>query len=332
MTKQTLKVDSDHAQLRLDVFLTKNLTDIPSRTFIKRLIDDGQVSVNEKIVKAHYKVSVEDQVVIHLPDQEAPIEHIAPENIPLNIFYQDEVLLVINKPAGMLVHPVPGCSSGTLVNALLHYCQSETNAVGAAKKKMETAEPVRSLSDVNSSFRPGIVHRLDRETSGLILIAKDNRTHVQLAKAFEHHRVKKQYVALVQGKIEFDQGVIDARLGRHPTHWDKKAVALDEEDGREARTFYQVRQRFEKKATLVALFPESGRTHQLRVHMAHLGHPVLGDDKYGMRNSFPRLALHAQGIGFVHPQTKQFVEFFCPCPPEFLKGVMQSVLPEAFAG
>ena len=318
MVKQTLKVDQDNTHLRLDVFLTKNLTDIPSRTFIKRLIDDGQVSVNQKIVKAHYKVNLEDEVMIDLPDQESQIENLEPENIPLNIFYADEFLLVINKPAGMLVHPVPGCSSGTLVNALLYYCQQGTNMVGKKTPgKEEPSAGKRSLSDVNSTFRPGIVHRLDRETSGLILVAKDNRTHVKLAKAFEHHRVQKQYVALVQGKVEFDEGVIDAPLGRHPKHWDKKAVVVDEEDARESKTFYKVLRRFEKKATLVALFPESGRTHQLRVHMAHLGHPVMGDDKYGMRNSFPRLALHAQGIGFTHPQSGQFVEFFCLCPTEF---------------
>jgi 23S rRNA pseudouridine1911/1915/1917 synthase len=246
---------------------------------------------------SHHKILAGDEVVVELTEADVSWGNIKPENIPLDIFYEDQWLLVVNKPAGMLVHPVHGSRCGTLVNALLHHYQT--------------------LSDVNASFRPGIVHRLDRETSGLMLVAKDNVTHVRLARQFEKHRIQKRYLALVAGHIKFDEGVIDAPLGRHHVHWDKRGVSFDEE-AKDAKTFYRVIKRFDKPVTLVALFPESGRTHQLRVHMAYLGHPILGDDKYGDRNSFPRLALHAQAICFLHPQTQCEIEFFSVAPKEFL--------------
>lgn len=295
MPEHILTVDEYNCNLRLDVFLTRNLDDSPSRTFLKGLIDTGGVKVNQTQVKAHYKVAVGDQVTIQIPEKQDTLEGIEPEDIPLDLFYEDDILLVINKPAGMLVHPAHGRYSGTLANAVMFYS--------------------KTLSDRNS-FRPGIVHRLDRETSGLILIAKDDKTHVNLARQFEKHRVKKRYVALVKGNIEFDEGVIDAPLARHPQHWDKRSVSFDE-SAKGAKTFYRVLKRFGAQATCVALFPKSGRTHQLRVHMAHLGHPILGDDKYGSKHSFPRLGLHAQGLGFHHPKMKQYVEFSLPVPEEF---------------
>lgn len=283
--------------MRLDVFLAQQLTEIPSRTFIQKMIEAGQVKVNQKAVKAHYKVVTGDEIRVEVPATDDSFGNIKPENIPLDIFYEDQWLIVVNKPAGMLVHPAQGSRSGTLVNALLHHYQT--------------------LSDVNASFRPGIVHRLDRETSGLMLVAKDNVTHVRLARQFEKHRIQKQYLALVAGHVKFDEGVIDAPLGRHHIFWDKRGVSFEEE-AKDAKTFYRVLKRFAKPVTLVALFPESGRTHQLRVHMTFLGHPILGDDKYGDKNSFPRLALHAQGIRFLHPQTQCEIEFFSVAPKEFL--------------
>jgi len=296
MSEHTLKVDEQNHNLRLDVFLAKNLPDVPSRTYVKRLIDDGQVKVNAKSVKAHHHVAQGDEIIVTVPEEdESWADNLEPENIPLDIFYEDRYLLVVNKPAGLMVHPANGFSKGTLVNALLFHC--------------------KQLSDVNASFRPGIVHRLDRETSGLIVVAKDNRTHAILSRQFEKHKVKKRYAALVEGDIEFDEGLVDAPLGRHGRFFDKKAVTFDD-SGKEAKTVYRVMKRYKTK-TLVALFPESGRTHQLRVHMAYLGHPILGDDKYGKKESFPRLALHAQSIGFTHPQTKHYIEFISPLPPEF---------------
>lgn len=295
MRTYSLKVDSQNSGVRLDIFLTENLTDIPSRNFIKHLIESQDVTVNNKPAKAHYKVLAGDKVKVKIP----PVKDssILPEDIPLDIFYEDKDFLVVNKPAGMLVHPAQERFSGTLVNALLYHC--------------------KNLSDLNEPFRAGIVHRLDEETSGLIVVAKNNTFHAQLAKQFEEHTVKKRYVALVEGLVEFDEGVVDAALGRHPRHRDKKAVVFYEEDAKEAKTFYKVLKRF-KETTLIALFPQTGRTHQLRVHMAYLGHPVLGDTKYGKRNSFLRLALHAQSIGFRHPRTCEPIEFSCTIPSEFL--------------
>ena len=296
MPQIRLTVEEEHQRLRLDVYLTKLLPEAPSRTFLKKLIETGQVEVNGQLVKTHYKVEQDDEIVVNWPEQEIE-EELQPEEIPLDIFYEDPHLLVINKPAGLLVHPVPGKNTGTLVNALLHHS--------------------KTLSDVNSAFRPGIVHRLDRETSGLICVAKDNVSHARLARQFEKHRIKKKYVALVKGDVAFEEGIVDEALARHPQYFDKRAVSYDERQSKAAKTMYRVLQRFSGKATLVALFPESGRTHQLRVHMAHIGHSILGDEKYGEKGSFPRMALHAQMLGFVHPQTRNYVEFCTIIPPEF---------------
>lgn len=297
MPEHILKVNEENASLRLDVFLTKNLPSAPTRTMVRRMIDVGNVYLNGKVVKAHHKVRVGDEVVAagFISGQE-DVEDLEPENIKLDIFYEDLYLLVVNKPAGMLVHPARGICSGTLVNALLYHCQK--------------------LSDVNTSFRPGIVHRLDRETSGLMLVAKDNKTHVRLARQFEKGRIKKEYVALVKGEVPFDEGVIDAPLGKHHKHFDKRAV-LFEEGAKEAKTFYRVARRFGKKVSLVQLFPQSGRMHQLRVHMSHLGHAILGDEKYGEKRSFSRMALHAKSIAFTHPTTKAHLGFTSFIPKEF---------------
>jgi len=291
-----LKVDDEQNHLRLDIYLTKNLSDIPSRSFIKRLIDDGHVTVNEQKAKAHQKVLAGDEVAVQIPDLKVD-ETLKPENIPLDVVYEDEVILIINKQTGMLVHPVnANNTTGTLVNALLYYCQK--------------------LSDVSLAIRPGIVHRLDRETSGLILVAKDNKAHTKLAKQFEKHSIKKQYMALVEGNIEFDEGVIDVPLSRHPRHYDRKSPSFSD-DAKEAKTFYRVIKQG-KGMTVVRLFPQTGRTHQLRVHLAYLGHPVLGDDKYGRKDTFSRLALHAQGLGFLHPMSNEYVEFSIKPPKEFI--------------
>ena len=300
MPQNVFYVDDAGAQQRIDVYLSQQWGGDVSRSAVQRLIAGGSVTVNQRPVKANYKTRAGDEIVVRA---EAPLLSqgtARPENIPLDIFYEDQALLVIYKPAGLVVHPAQGCPSGTLVNALLFYCQ----------------QTGQSLSDVNTALRPGIVHRLDKETSGLLVVAKSNTYHVRLARQFEKHKVHKKYLALVRGWVSFDEGMIDAPVGRHPVQRDKKAVTF-EEGSREARTRYQVLKRFQKPVTYLALFPQSGRTHQLRVHMAHLGHPILGDAKYGDARSFPRLALHAQALGFFHPETRKWIEFSCPAPPEF---------------
>jgi len=280
----------------LDIFLAQHLPHVPSRTFVQKIISSGQVTINQRIVKAHYKLSMGDEIVV----EEFKIlsrQRVKPEDIPLDIVYEDENLLLINKPPGLLVHPVNSTNtSGTLVNALLHHC--------------------RKLSNLKEEIRPGIVHRLDRETSGLVLVAKDNKTHAYLAKQFEEHQIYKRYLALVEGQVQFDEGLVEAGLGRDRRFYDRKRISF-EEDAKDARTYYKVLKRY-KRCTRVALSPQTGRTHQLRVHMAYLGHPILGDDKYGKRHSFLRLALHAQAIGFVHPRTKHYIEFSVKPPLEFL--------------
>lgn len=295
MSRHVLKVDAQSNQLRLDIYLTKKLPEAPSRTFIQKLITSGHVLVNKKSTKAHEKVYEDDEVSVEIPLPRD--DGIPPEDFPLDIFYEDEDILVVNKPSGLLVHPTNAVNvHGTLVNALLHHC--------------------RKLSALNEETRPGIVHRLDRETSGLMVVAKDHKAHAQLARQFEQHRVKKRYLALVEGEIEFEEGIIDAALGRHPRYYDRKKVSF-EAQAKESTTMYRVLKRKEGR-TLVALYPKTGRTHQLRVHMAHLGHPILGDAKYGRKNSFSRLALHAQSLGFFHPRSGGYVEFSTRIPKEFL--------------
>lgn len=300
---QVLKVREEDSQLRLDVYLTQNLSYAPSRSYVQKMIESGYVSINELRAKANHKVSAGDDVCINAPDNFDNPNYVAPENIPLNIFYEDEQLIIINKPVGLMVHPTSSCKTGTLVNALLHHAAQ--------------------LSNVNSDMRPGIVHRLDKETSGLIIVAKDNITHTKLAKQFQRHLVNKKYVALVDGLIEFDEGKINVPIGAHTKHHEKKMVRFDE-SAKEAMTIYRVIQRG-ANGTLVALYPKTGRTHQLRVHMKHLGHPILGDEKYGNKLNFPRLALHAKSIGFVHPKTKSYVEFSTPTPELFFKKVQSKL-------
>jgi len=300
MSSYIFKVSPENNQERLDVFLTRSLSDISSRSFVKKLIDGGHVSLNETRVKAHHKVKEGQEVQVEIPDNFLTPQYAAPEDIPLDIFYEDESVIVINKVSGMTVHPAKGNMTGTLVNALLHYSVN--------------------LSDVNEEMRPGIVHRLDKDTSGLILIAKDNITHTKLAKQFQRREIKKRYVALVEGNIEFEEGRVDAPIGRHPRYHEKKQVQFHNSSAKEAVTDYQVLKRA-KGVTLVALFPKTGRTHQLRVHMQYLKHSILGDEKYGKKSSFLRLALHAQSIGFKHPRTGTFIELATEIPKEFLERV-----------
>jgi len=295
--KQTHTVQEEFKDLRLDVYLSNAMPEVPSRMFIKKMIEAGQVLVNGHQKKTKYKVAAGDLIEAEINEEAFAPKDILAEKMELDIFYEDDDLVVINKPEGLTVHPASGSQSGTLVNGLMYRYQE--------------------LSDVNGPVRPGIVHRLDRDTSGLILIAKTNVAHARLGRQFEKHTIKKRYVARVQGRVQFDQGIIEVPLEQHKKYHDQRQVA-EVGTGKAAITVYQVLKRF-PKSTLMALFPQTGRTHQLRVHMKHLGHPILGDDKYGQKLSFTRLALHAQSIGFIHPIVKAYIEFSCPTPREFLR-------------
>jgi len=297
MQSYTLKVEDKSEGQRLDLFLAGEFKDKFSRRYLQQIITDGHVLLNGRKVKTHHKLKIGDEIVIDFPSEVKT--DIMPQDIPLDIVYEDSDLLVINKPYGMVVHPAPGNYSNTLVNALVHHCDK--------------------LSDINQSFRPGIVHRLDKDTSGLLLVAKNNQAHMNLAKQFQDHSIRKKYVALVHGEVEFDEGQIEVPVGRHPRIREKMAVTFKQ--SKEAKTIYRVIKR-SKGVSLLELYPQTGRTHQLRVHLAYLGHPILGDKKYGKTQDQCRLALHAKSIGFVHPRTKKRMEFESELPAE-LKNLLQ---------
>lgn len=290
------KVQKSDSGMRLDLYLTKNVLEKNlgfSRTSIQKLILEGRVTVDGKPTMAHYRVKTGELVNIKI--EEPKPCNIKPEQIPLDIVYEDSDLAVINKPSGMVVHPAPGNYQHTLVNALLYH--------------------FKDLSHINPN-RPGIVHRLDKETSGLLVVAKNDKTHLALAKQFAKHTIKRQYSALVKGSMEFDENLIELPLGRHPKNWKKMSIAFGEK-GKYAKTYYRTLKRSEG-VSLIQLNPFTGRTHQLRVHMVFIGHPILGDSKYGRDNPFERLALHANYIGFLHPTKLKFMEFSTPVPEEFI--------------
>lgn len=272
--------------------LMKNL----SRSYIQKLIEDGHVLVNGKKVKSNYKARKDDIIDVDVPE---PVKlDVNPEDIKLNILYEDEDVLVVNKPQGMVVHPAAGNYSGTLVNALLKHC--------------------KNLSGINGVLRPGIVHRIDKDTSGALLVAKNDRTHRLLAEQIKEHTVNRRYIAIVEGVIKSDSGTIEGAIGRHPVDRKKMDVVPG---GKPAVTHFKVIERF-KNYTLIEARLETGRTHQIRVHMAHIGHPVVGDPLYGIKNQKFKLegqALHAALIGFVHPSSGEYMEFRAPLPDYFQK-------------
>jgi 23S rRNA pseudouridine1911/1915/1917 synthase len=296
MNEHSFTASSDESGKRLDILLSnfsKNNRLGLSRVFIKGLILSGKVYVKgEAVTKPHHKVKGGDDIKFSFADKVK--NTLKAEDISLNIVYEDEDLAVIDKPSGMVVHPAPGNYEHTLVNALKNV--------------------LKSLSDINPD-RPGIVHRLDKETSGLLVIAKNNASHLDLARQFAEHSVKKEYLAIVKGKVEFDENVIEASIARHATK--RKSMAVNFSDqAKEAKTYYRTLKRT-KDFSLLELRPYTGRTHQLRVHLDFIGHPILGDDKYGKDNKFSRLALHAKRLGFMHPRTGKFMEFNSPTPKEF---------------
>lgn len=297
MQEYTVKVLRPDSGRRLDLFLPdffKNKGITVSRHFLQKLIQQGDVTKCGLTLKPHYKIKSGDEFKIQFLPQEKGLPQ--PENIPLEIIYEDDCLAVINKPPGLVVHPGAGNYAHTLVNVLLYH--------------------FKKLSDIHPQ-RPGIIHRLDKETSGLLVIAKDNSSHLALARQFSEHSIRREYIALVKGKMEFDEGEIELPIGRHPRKRRNMSVGFGKKT-RYAKTCYRTLKRTEE-FSLVELEPFTGRTHQLRVHLAFLGHPILGDNKYGKNNPFSRLALHAQRLGFRHPATGKTVEFFCPAPSEFLE-------------
>ncbi len=287
--------DEARAAHRLDVVVASYFSDV-TRSRAQQLIAQGDVLVGGKAQSKNYKVKAGDRISIRTPEPK-PVDT-APEDIPLDIRYEDEDLLVVNKPKGMVVHPAAGHESGTLVNALLHHC-------GA------------SLSGINGELRPGIVHRIDKDTSGLLIVAKNDFAHQSLARQIKAHSFTREYEAVVYGNIKEDTGTVDAPIGRHPPHRKKQAVT--EKHARPAVTHFEVLERYEG-FTHVRLHLETGRTHQIRVHMAHIGHPVAGDAVYGPKKVITSLGgqcLHARLIGFEHPRSGRYVEVESELPDYF---------------
>ena len=292
---EELHFNADITGERIDKFLDGRIESL-SRSYIQKLIKEKKILVNQLPVKANYKLTTGDTIILQIPDPE-PLD-IQPENIPLDILYEDDDILVVNKPKGMVVHPAPGHYSHTLVNAVLYHCGE-------------------NLSGINGVIRPGIVHRIDMNTTGSLLICKNDKAHQILAEQLKEHSIHRCYRAIVHGVIKEDSGVIDAPIGRNPT--DRKKMAINEQNGKRAVTHFKVLKRF-RQFTYIECELETGRTHQIRVHMASLQHPLLGDSVYGPAKSPYKLqgqTLHAMTIGFIHPSTGEYMEFSAPLPAYF---------------
>lgn len=296
MKQIEILVEPAQAGARLDSLLAAQLTDI-SRSMIQRLIEEEHVSCNGRTVSKSFRPKEGDKLQLTLPDP-APVQ-VLPQNIPLNILYEDDHLLVVNKPKGMVVHPAPGNPDGTLVNALLYHCRG-------------------SLSGIGGELRPGIVHRIDKDTSGLLVVAKDDRTHAGLSEQMAVHSIHRLYQAVVYGSLKED-GFVEAPIGRHKI--DRKKMAVTQQNSKYAYTGYRVLEKY-IGFTHIECKLKTGRTHQIRVHMASIGHPLAGDEVYGPRAVIKKLegqCLHAKTLGFVHPISGEYMEFDSPLPDYFLK-------------
>lgn len=302
MKIQEFQVETETNE-RIDKFLSIQMEEL-SRSYVQKLIKDGNVKVNGKLVKANYKLSYDEWIQVTIPELTSP--DILPENIPLDILYEDEDILIINKPKGMVVHPAAGHYSGTLVNALMYYCGD-------------------SLSGINGILRPGIVHRIDMDTTGSLLVCKNDFAHQRLAEQLKVHSIKRVYHAIVHGNLKEDSGTINEPIGRHPT--ERKKMCVNHQNGRGAVTHYEVLERF-GDYTYIACRLETGRTHQIRVHMASMHHPLLGDKVYGPQKCpFPELqgqTLHAKILGIVHPRTGKYLEVDAPLP-EYFEKILQKL-------
>ncbi len=291
-----LRASEENKNQRLDTFLASSLDGL-TRSQATRLIESGEVAVNERAVSKSYKLAGGEDIAVTLPEPE-PVEAV-PQDIPLDVVYEDADVIVVNKPSGMVVHPAPGHPDGTLVNALLYHCAG-------------------TLSGIGGALRPGIVHRIDRDTSGLIIAAKNDAAHQYLSAQLADHTLARTYECIVVGKLREDRGAVDAPIARHPTDRKRMAVVAG---GREAVTHWEVIARY-PGYTHVRCRLETGRTHQIRVHMAYIGHPILGDTVYGAKKEVPGLTgqcLHAVGLRFLHPRTHEVVELSCPLPEEFTR-------------
>ncbi len=285
----------EEAGMRLDVFLAENVENL-TRSRAQKLIGDGDATVNGECQKPNYKLRAGDVVRLDVPQPKET--EIVAQSIDLDIVYEDAHMLVVNKPQGMVVHPAAGNYSGTLVNALMHHCGD-------------------NLSGINGEIRPGILHRIDKDTSGLLLVAKDDRAHLGLSEQIKEHSLTREYICLVHGKIKEDGGTVDAPIGRDPK--DRKKMTITEKNSRNAVTHYTVLERFDKY-TLVKCRLETGRTHQIRVHMSKKGHPIVGDKTYGRKKEEFALdgqLLHAFKVGYIHPITAEYMEFERPVPGYF---------------
>lgn len=292
MEKHCFTADIEHEDQRIDRYLTEMLPE-QSRSFFQKLIRDGFVIVNHIIVKVNYRLKTGDVIEIDIPDA-VPTE-IVPENIPLDILYEDDDLLIVNKPKGMVVHPAVGHSTGTLVNAIMYHCQG-------------------NLSGINGEIRPGIVHRIDKDTTGSLIICKNDEAHRNIAEQIKEHSVTRRYVGVVAGTFSEESGTVEGAIGRHPN--DRKRMTINEKNRKPAVTHYRVLQTL-KGASFMEFELETGRTHQIRVHMASISHPLLGDTVYGNSKNPYKLqgqALHARTIGFIHPTTGEYIEVSAPIP------------------
>ena len=291
-----LRASEESKNQRLDAFLASSLDGL-TRSQATRFIESGEVAVNGRAVSKSYKLAGGEDIAVTLPEPE-PVEAV-PQDIPLDVVYEDADVIVVNKPSGMVVHPAPGHPDGTLVNALLYHCAG-------------------TLSGVGGALRPGIVHRIDRDTSGLIIAAKNDAAHQYLSAQLADHTLARTYECIVVGSLREDRGTVDAPIARHPTDRKRMAVVAG---GREAVTHWEVIARY-PGYTHVRCRLETGRTHQIRVHMAYIGHPILGDTVYGAKKEVPGLTgqcLHAVGLRFLHPRTHEVVELSCPLPEEFTR-------------
>ena len=280
---------------RIDKCISNYMENL-SRSYIQKIIKEGNVYVNDAVIKANYRAKVDDRVRFTIPDSVEP--DIPAQDIPLDILYEDEDILIVNKPKNMVVHPAPGHYEGTLVNAVMFHCKDR-------------------LSGINGVMRPGIVHRIDKDTTGSGIVCKNDEAHNAIAALLKTHDITRKYRAIVYGNVKAEQGTVDAPIGRHPN--DRKKMAVNEKNGKQAVTHYHVLERF-GQYTYIECQLETGRTHQIRVHMASIGHPLLGDTVYSNRKAPFRLegqVLHAMTLGFIHPGSGEYVEFEAPLPAYF---------------
>ncbi|MCI9125609.1 MAG: RluA family pseudouridine synthase [Eubacterium sp.] len=296
-------VDEELQDIRIDKYLNDLLSD-HSRTYIQKLIKENNILVNDKPCKANYKVQAEDKIVVDIP--EPVYANIEPEDIPLDIIYEDNDVLIVNKPKNFVVHPAPGHYSGTLVNAIMYHCKD-------------------NLSNINGVLRPGIVHRIDKDTTGALIVCKNDFSHNFITEQLKEHSITRKYIGIVQGVLKDFEGIIDAPIGRHPIK--RKEMCINEINGKNAVTHFKVLKQF-RNNTLCEFQLETGRTHQIRVHMASINHPLLGDDIYNHNKCPYKLqgqCLHAKTIGFIHPASKEYVEFEA-ATPEYFKNLINNVL------